>query len=227
MSSSAAFHLAVASSLAHAAGANVTPLTLARIAQQTENALGLRVGILDPYAISHARRGHALWLDCRSLTHVDVPVQLGDHVFVVGDTKEPRGLVDSAYNERRARARAAHGPLHPHAALRVRRRPRRARPRAEPGAARPRHARRGGERARRGGRAGAPGRRHVDTRLTFECIAPFVARPVRRELRRARRPRRRRARPRARPRAGRSHDGRRLRRQHARRRPALPAAARR
>lgn len=107
MSSSASFHLAVAAALARAAGADVEPLALARIAQQTENALGLRVGILDPYAIVHARRGYALWLDCRALTHVDVPLDLGPYVLVVGDTGKPRGLVDSAYNERRAQCEEA------------------------------------------------------------------------------------------------------------------------
>jgi galactokinase len=107
MSSSAAFHLAVAGALARLAEVTVAPLTLARAAQETENALGVRVGILDPYAITHARRGYALRLDCRSLTHDDVPLSLSPYALVVADTGKARGLVDSAYNERRAQCEEA------------------------------------------------------------------------------------------------------------------------
>ena len=42
-------------------------------------------------------------------THRDISIDLGEFVFVVGDTRTPRGLVDSEYNARRAQVeKAAH-----------------------------------------------------------------------------------------------------------------------
>jgi galactokinase len=50
--------------------------------------------------------GHALLIDCRSLDTQAVPLPPGT-VVVVLDTATRRGLVDSAYNERRAQCEAA------------------------------------------------------------------------------------------------------------------------
>ena len=44
--------------------------------------------------------GHALLIDCRSLKHELVPLPEGVSI-VICDTMKRRGLVDSAYNERR------------------------------------------------------------------------------------------------------------------------------
>jgi galactokinase len=50
--------------------------------------------------------GHALLIDCRSLQTRPVPLPPGTAVVVL-DTATRRGLVDSAYNERRAQCEAA------------------------------------------------------------------------------------------------------------------------
>ena len=50
--------------------------------------------------------GHAMLLDCRSLETQPVPLPAGVAVVVL-DTSTRRGLVDSAYNERRAQCEAA------------------------------------------------------------------------------------------------------------------------
>ena len=50
--------------------------------------------------------GHALLMDCRSLETQGVPMPAGATV-VVRDTATRRGLVDSAYNERRAQCESA------------------------------------------------------------------------------------------------------------------------
>jgi galactokinase len=50
--------------------------------------------------------GHALLIDCRSLETQAVPLPPGTRVVVL-DTTTRRGLVDSAYNERRAQCEAA------------------------------------------------------------------------------------------------------------------------
>jgi tetratricopeptide (TPR) repeat protein len=50
--------------------------------------------------------GHALLIDCRSLATMPMPLPAGTAVVVL-DTATRRGLVDSAYNERRAQCEAA------------------------------------------------------------------------------------------------------------------------
>ena len=50
--------------------------------------------------------GHAVLIDCRSLDTTAVPLPAGTAVVVL-DTSTRRGLVDSAYNERRARCEEA------------------------------------------------------------------------------------------------------------------------
>jgi galactokinase len=50
--------------------------------------------------------GHALLIDCRSLETTPAPLPPGASVAIL-DTGTRRGLVDSAYNERRARCEAA------------------------------------------------------------------------------------------------------------------------
>jgi galactokinase len=61
---------------------------------------------MDQMVIASAQEHHALLLDCRSLQvrHVPVPDTIA---VVVMDTATRRGLVDSAYNERRRQCEAA------------------------------------------------------------------------------------------------------------------------
>lgn len=77
------------------------------MAQEAEHAVGIRCGIMDPYAIVHGVQGRALLLDCRELSHRRVPLTFREHVLVVGDTRKARGLVDSEYNLRRAQVEEA------------------------------------------------------------------------------------------------------------------------
>jgi galactokinase len=71
------------------------------LGQRVENEfLGLKTGIMDQFVVREARKGHALFLDCRSLEFELVPVAMPDAVFVVSDTGVSRGLASSKYNER-------------------------------------------------------------------------------------------------------------------------------
>ncbi|MBA2320709.1 MAG: galactokinase [Deltaproteobacteria bacterium] len=99
MSSSAAVCLAVA--CAATMDAPLSPADLARVAQRAEHLVGVQVGIMDQWAIAHGVKGHALRLDCRSLTTTPVPLALGDFALVVADTGKRRELSSSAYNTRR------------------------------------------------------------------------------------------------------------------------------
>ncbi|MBC7869825.1 MAG: galactokinase, partial [Chitinophagaceae bacterium] len=63
-------------------------------------------GIMDQMISAAGREGHALLIDCRSLETELVPLPEGTVVVVV-DSSTRRGLVGSAYNERRAQCEAA------------------------------------------------------------------------------------------------------------------------
>lgn len=80
---------------------------LAQIAQQSENDfVGCACGIMDQLTSAIATSGSALQIDCRSLEvkAVAVPAELG---LLVIHSGIKRGLVDSAYNERRAQCERA------------------------------------------------------------------------------------------------------------------------
>ncbi len=107
LSSSAALELAAARTFAAVSGVVWQPVAMARIAQRAENEwVGVNCGIMDQLISAAGAAGHALLIDCRSLE--TVPVLVPDSVAVVVlDTGTRRGLVDSAYNERRAQCEAA------------------------------------------------------------------------------------------------------------------------
>jgi galactokinase len=66
----------------------------------------MNCGIMDQMISAAGKADHALLIDCRSLESQLVPLPSGT-VVVVLDTAMRRGLVDSAYNERRAQCEAA------------------------------------------------------------------------------------------------------------------------
>jgi len=107
LSSSAALELAAARAFATVSGFEWNPARMARIGQRAENHwVGVNCGIMDQMVSAAARAGHALFLDCRSLEYEHVPLPEGLAVVVM-DTSTRRGLVGSAYNERRAQCEAA------------------------------------------------------------------------------------------------------------------------
>ncbi len=107
LSSSAALELATARAFAAVSGLPWDPRTMARICQRAETDwVGMRCGIMDQMISAAGEAGHVLLIDCRSLRTKLVPLPPGAVVAVL-DTGSRRGLVDSAYNERRAQCEAA------------------------------------------------------------------------------------------------------------------------
>ncbi len=107
LSSSAALELATARAFAGLGGLAWEPIAMARLAQRAENEwVGVNCGIMDQLISAAGRAGHALLIDCRSLQTRAVPLPSGVAVVVL-DTATRRGLVDSAYNERRAQCESA------------------------------------------------------------------------------------------------------------------------
>jgi galactokinase len=106
LSSSAAVELATARAFAAMSGLAWDPQAMARLAQRAENEwVGVACGIMDQLASACGLAGHALCIDCRSLEVA--PVKLPELASVlVLDTGTRRGLLSSAYNQRREECRA-------------------------------------------------------------------------------------------------------------------------
>lgn len=107
LSSSAALEMAVARAFCAVSGIAWDAKPKALLGQKVENEwLGLKTGIMDQMISAAGEAGHALLIDCRALTWKAAPLP-PDSAVVVMDTGTRRGLVHSAYNERRAQCEAA------------------------------------------------------------------------------------------------------------------------
>lgn len=107
LSSSAAVELATARAFAAISNLEWDAAKMAKLAQKAENEwVGVNCGIMDQMASAACREGHALFLDCRSLETRHVPLPQGISIVIL-DTSTRRGLVDSAYNERRSQCEEA------------------------------------------------------------------------------------------------------------------------
>lgn len=107
LSSSAALELSVARAFGAVAGWPWDAARMALIGQYAENRwVGMNCGIMDQMISAAGVADHALLIDCRTLETRPMPLP-PDTAIVVLDTATRRGLVDSAYNERRAQCEAA------------------------------------------------------------------------------------------------------------------------
>ncbi len=107
LSSSAALELATARTFAELGQWPWDPTQMALIGQRAENDwVGVNCGIMDQLISAAGQADHALLIDCRSLATDAVPLPEGTSVVIL-DTATRRGLVESAYNERRRQCEAA------------------------------------------------------------------------------------------------------------------------
>jgi galactokinase len=107
LSSSAAWELAAARAFSVSSDFAWDAAQMARLSQRAENQwVGVNCGIMDQMISAAGKADHALLIDCRSLETQAVPLPSAT-VVVVLDTATRRGLVDSAYNERRSQCEAA------------------------------------------------------------------------------------------------------------------------
>ena len=107
LSSSASLEVATGFATAILGGAAIDRTHLACIGQRAENDYaGCACGVMDQLVSARAEAGHALLIDCRSLECS--PVTLPDEaaVLIIHSGVE-RGLIDSAYNERRRQCEQA------------------------------------------------------------------------------------------------------------------------
>jgi galactokinase len=107
VSSSAAMEMAFGVVWNSLADLGIDPASLARIGQVCENQfVGVNSGIMDQMASALGRKNMAMFLDTRSLEIDYAPVP-EDLSIVLLDTKKPRALESSAYNERRSQCEEA------------------------------------------------------------------------------------------------------------------------
>ena len=108
LSSSAALENAVGLALATLVGQpDISRVELAKLGQAAEHEFaGCNCGIMDQLVSAAAVAGHALLIDCQSLEQRPVALPEDAQVVIVHSGVE-RGLVDGAYNERRAQCEQA------------------------------------------------------------------------------------------------------------------------
>jgi galactokinase len=102
LSSSAAVEVAFAVAWQELGGWQASRMLIAQLCQRAENAyVGVASGLMDQFASAHGVAGKALYFDTRSLEWEPVPLPSGTSL-VIADSRVPRSLTGSAYNQRRA-----------------------------------------------------------------------------------------------------------------------------
>ena len=106
LSSSAAVEVATAFAFKTVSNLDLPLEQMPKLCQRAENVfVGVNCGIMDQFAVTLGQRDHALFLDCRTLDYQRAPIP-ADIKIVVCDTRKPRTLAASAYNQRRAECEA-------------------------------------------------------------------------------------------------------------------------
>ena len=107
LSSSASYELAIARAFASVSGFPWNAPQMALLGQKAENEwVGVKCGIMDQMISAVGEDGKAVLIDCRDLSLKAAPLPQGT-VVVILDTMTRRGLVESAYNERRRQCQEA------------------------------------------------------------------------------------------------------------------------
>lgn len=102
LSSSAAVEVAFAQAFKTLGGWDIDPMALVKLTKKAENDyVGVQSGIMDQFAVMFGQADHALYLDTATLNWEAVPLS-EDVAIIVADSREPRELAGSAYNDRRA-----------------------------------------------------------------------------------------------------------------------------
>lgn len=102
LSSSAALSVSIGTAISSLFDFQIPKKNIVLYAQKSEHLYaGVKCGIMDPYASAFGAEGKALLLDCRTNTHQEISVHLGDYSLMLVNTKVKHTLADTAYNKRR------------------------------------------------------------------------------------------------------------------------------
>ncbi len=115
LSSSASICVGTAFVLDHIWRLGLTPLQRVELALNSEREfVGVRCGIMDPFAVGLAQAGSLLWLDCKDASYQHLPFDHQRFAVAVADTLVRRELAQSAFNQRVAEAAEAFERLRKH-----------------------------------------------------------------------------------------------------------------
>ncbi len=116
LSSSASICVGTAFSLDAVFGRSDAPRDLIEAALWSEREfVGVKCGIMDPFAVTLARPGHLLWIDCGDESVEHIPIDANEVTIAVADTGVRRELAQGAFNERVAQCALAFEALVGHA----------------------------------------------------------------------------------------------------------------
>ncbi len=102
LSSSASLEVLIGRILIDNFQLDITDVELALLTQKAENEfIGVNCGIMDQFIIANGTSEGALLIDTASLNSAIVRFDLGAYNLVILNSNKKRGLVESAYNERR------------------------------------------------------------------------------------------------------------------------------
>lgn len=108
LSSSASIEMVTAYALNDLYGSEFQKIDLVHLSKAAENQfVGVNCGIMDQFAVGMGKKDHALFLNCGTLSHNLVPLNLRPYCLVIMNTNKPRVLAGSKYNERVAECNAA------------------------------------------------------------------------------------------------------------------------
>jgi len=102
LSSSAAMECGLGYGLNELFNLGLTKLQIIEIGQKAEHEfVGTKCGIMDQYASVMSEKGSALLLDCKSIEHQNVPINLDPYQLLLLNTNVSHNLASSEYNTRR------------------------------------------------------------------------------------------------------------------------------
>lgn len=101
LSSSAAFEVATARFVLAMTGQEMDPMELAKLARRAENEfVGVPCGLMDQFISVFGQADSAVLLNCRTLEHRAVPLELGEYTLVLSDTMVKHELGSTEYAHR-------------------------------------------------------------------------------------------------------------------------------
>jgi galactokinase len=101
LSSSASIEVLMAFAVSKLFGLDISKKDIALLSKKVENEfIGVNCGIMDQFAVAMGQESHAILLNCDTIEHEYIPLQLGDYVLAIINTNKPRKLSESKYNER-------------------------------------------------------------------------------------------------------------------------------
>lgn len=101
LSSSASIEIVTAFALNEVYQSGFSKLELVQLSKSVENDfIGVNSGIMDQFAVAFGEKDKAIELNCDTLKYKIVNCDLQDYVLAIINTKKPRQLSESKYNER-------------------------------------------------------------------------------------------------------------------------------